>query len=250
VVTQFYKEKSISNSMKIKEMPEDSRPRERLFKFGIENLSEAELLALILEKGTKKENAIELSSNLINKYGLSKLSERSLEELQEIEGIGFAKACKIQALFELNKRYLRCKNPITTLSSAKQVFDFMHEKLKNEKQESFIVLLLNNRNHFIKEETITRGILNAAIIEPREIFKSAIRNSAARIILVHNHPSGNSNPSEEDLLVSERITDVGELVGIPVLDHIIIGNGDYWSRKDDISFQKNMDKALRKSLKE
>jgi len=236
--------------MKIKELPKDSRPRERLFKFGIENLTEAELLAIILETGTKKENVIEISSRLINKYGLNKISECSLKELQEIEGIGFAKACKIQVLFELNKRYLRSKSQITYLSSAKKVFEFMHEKLRNEKQESFIVLLLNNKNGFIKEETITKGILNASIIEPREIFKSAIKNSAARIILVHNHPSGDSNPSEEDLNVNGRITEAGELIGITVLDHIIIGNGHYWSQKEDDCFRKNMNDALQKSLKE
>lgn len=218
--------------MKIKEMNEDSRPRERLVKFGVENLSDAELLALILEKGTKQENVIEMSNRLINKHGLNKLSECSLKELQEINGIGFAKACQIIALFELNKRHALSEKPRKFISSAKAVFELMNEKLKDEKQENFITIHLNNRNYFIKEELITKGVLDASIIDSREVFKSAIRNSASRIILVHNHPSGDPSPSEEDQEVTEKLIDAGELLGIKVLDHVIIGNGNYWSWKE------------------
>ena len=218
--------------MKIKEMNKDSRPRERLFKFGIKNLSDAELLAIILEKGTKQENVIEMSNRLISSHGLDKLAECSLKELQEVKGIGFAKACQILAMFELHKRRIASQNPRTFISSAKSVFDLMHEKLKDEKQEHFIAILLNNRNYFIKEELITKGVLDASIVDSREVFKPAIKNSASRIILVHNHPSGNPEPSNEDLEVTKKLVDAGELLGIRVLDHIIIGKDTYWSWKE------------------
>ncbi|MBI2629867.1 DNA repair protein RadC [Candidatus Pacearchaeota archaeon] len=219
--------------MKIKEMNKDSRPRERLLKFGVKNLSDAELLALILEKGTKQENVIEMSNRLISKYGLDKLSECSLKELQEINGIGFAKSCQVLALFELNKRQILAQKPQKFISSAKAVFEIMHEKLKDEKQENFIAVHLNNRNYFIKEELITKGILDASIIDPREVFKSAIKNSASRVILVHNHPSGDPSPSKEDQEVTEKLIDAGELLGIKILDHIIIGRDKYWSWKEN-----------------
>lgn len=213
-------------------MNEDSRPRERLVKFGVNNLSDAELFAIILEKGTKQENVIEMSNRLINKYGLNKLSECSIKELQEIKGIGFAKACQIHAMFELNKRHNLSKQPKRFISSAKSVFEIMNEKLKEEKQEHFIAILLNNRNYLIKEETLTKGLLSSSIIDSREVFKPAIRNSASRIILVHNHPSGNPEPSQEDLYVTKRLMDSGELLGIKVLDHVIIGRDTYWSWKE------------------
>jgi len=218
--------------MKIKEMNEDSRPRERLVKFGVENLSDAELLALVLEKGTKQENVIEMSNRLINKYGLDKLSDCSLKELQEINGIGFVKACQILALFELNKRHALSKKPQRFISSAKSVFEIMNEKLKDEKQENFIAIHLNNRNYFIKEELITKGIVDTSVIDAREVFKSAIRNSASRIIIVHNPPSGDPSPSKEDDEITEKLIEAGELLGIKVLDHVIIGKDKYWSWKE------------------
>jgi len=218
--------------MKIKEMNEDSRPRERLLKFGIENLSDAEVLAIMLRTGSVGENVIEMSNRLINEYGLDKLFECSLKELQEIKGIGPAKAMQILSMFELLKRHKNSQQPVRFLSSAKKVFEFMHEKLKEEKQENFIVILLNNRNYYLKDHLITKGILDASIIDPREVFKPAIRNSSARIILVHNHPSGDPTPSEEDLEVTEKIVDAGELLGIKVLDHVIIGRDSYWSWKE------------------
>jgi len=215
--------------MKIKEMNEDSRPRERLVKFGVENLSDAELLALILEKGTKQENVIEMSNRLINKHGLDKLSECSLKELQEINGIGFAKACQIHALFELNKRHSSSKKDIKHISSAKEVFDLLSERLSNEKQETFLILMLNSKHYVIGIEEISKGILDSAIVHPREIFKHAIKNSASKIVLAHNHPSGDPQPSEEDKTITQRLIEAGELLGIPVLDHVIIGKDTYWS---------------------
>ena len=218
--------------MRIKDMPDNNRPRERFLKHGSEVLSDAELFAIFLRTGTIQENVVDMSNRLIAEYGLDKLFDCSLKELQKIKGIGPSKAMQVLAMAELGKRVNKSKTPVRFLSSAKKVFEFMHEKLKDEKQENFITILLNNRNYFIKEVLITKGIMNASIIDSREIFKPAIKNSAARIILVHNHPSGDPFPSEEDLEVTKKIMDAGELLGIKVLDHVIIGRENYWSWKE------------------
>jgi DNA repair protein RadC len=215
--------------MKIKDLPDSSKPRERFLKHGKEVLSDAELFAIILRTGYKGENVIEMSNRLISEYGLENLFDCSLKELQKIKGIGPSKAMQILTIAELGKRYSQSKTPITKITQAKDVFDYFHERLKNEKQECFYVLILNNQNHIIKEELITKGVLDAAIVHPREIFRPAIKNSASKIILVHNHPSGNSNPSEEDLDITHQIIEVGKQIDIKVLDHIIIGNGSWWS---------------------
>jgi len=215
--------------MKIKEMLEDSRPRERLVKFGVKNLSDSEILALILGQGTKEENVIEMSDRLINKYSLDKLSLCSLKELQEIKGIGSAKACQILALFEFNKRHNLSKNEMKHIKSAKDVFDLFYEKLKDEKQENFFILMLNNKNYVIGKEFISRGTLDFSIAHPREIFKPAIKNSASKIILIHNHPSGDPFPSGRDLEVTEKIKELGEMMDIKLVDHIIIGDKKGWS---------------------
>lgn len=220
--------------MKIKDFPEQNRPRERFLKYGPETLSDAELFAIFLRTGTINENVVDMSNRLISEYGIDKLFECSLKELQKIKGIGPSKAMQVLAMSELGKRYKDSQKPVKFLSSAKKVFEFMHEKLKDEKQENFIVILLNNRNYFIKDVLITKGVLDASIIDSREIFKPAIKNSAARIILVHNHPSGDPTPSKEDLEITEKIIDAGDFLGIKVLDHVIIGKGTYWSWKEKI----------------
>jgi DNA repair protein RadC len=219
--------------MKIKEMLEDSRPRERLVKYGIENLSDAELLAIILQKGTPQENVIDVSNRLINKHGLDKLSECSLKELQEIKGIGFAKACQILALFEFNKRYNLAKQNSRHIKSAEDVFNHFYEKLKDEKQEKFVVLMLNSKNWVIGEKVISQGTLDFSTAHPRDIFKAAIKNSASRIILVHNHPSGDPTPSDSDRQLTVKLIEAGELLGITVSDHVIIGNGKWWSWREE-----------------
>jgi len=215
--------------MKIKDLPKQNRPRERFLKLGPEALSDAELFAIFLRTGSKGENVIDMSNRLIKEKGLDKLFDCSLKELQQIKGIGPSKAMQILAMAELGKRYSDSKKPRRFISSAKAVFDLMHEKLKDEKQEHFIVIHLNNRNYYIKEELITKGVLDASIIDAREVFKSAIRNSASRVILVHNHPSGDPLPSEEDIEITKKLISAGEVLGIKVLDHIIVGKDNYWS---------------------
>jgi DNA repair protein RadC len=213
--------------MKIKEMPKQGRPRERFLKFGAEILSDAELFAIILRTGTINENVIDMSNRLIAEYGLDKLFDCSLKELQTIKGIGPSKAMQILAMAELGKRYNQSKKPITKISCAEDVFNYFKDKLQDKKQEEFWVLLLSTRNHIIKEELITKGVLDAAIIHPREVFRPAIKNSASKIILVHNHPSGDPNPSEEDLEITEKIIALGEQIDIKVLDHVIVGNASH-----------------------
>jgi DNA repair protein RadC len=215
--------------MRIKDIPKEGRPRERFVRFGAEALGEAELFAILLRTGSKGENVIDMANRLISEYGLDKLLECSLKELQEIKGIGPAKAMQILTIAELQKRINQAKMPVKKISCAKDVFDYFHERLKDKKQENFYVLMLNTQNWIIKEELISKGILDAAILHPREVFKPAIKNSASKIILVHNHPSGNPQPSEEDLDITKRLIQIGEDMGIKVLDSIIVGEGKWWS---------------------
>ena len=215
--------------MKIKDLPKQNRPRERFLKHGPEVLSDAELFAILLRTGTIQENVIDMSNRLIAEHGLDKLFECSLKELQEIKGIGPGKAMQILTIAELQKRINQSKNPINKITCAKDVFDLFHERLKNKKEEHFYVLMLNTQNIIIGDELVSKGILDASIIHPREIFKPAIKNSASKIILIHNHPSGNPNPSQEDLEITRKLMNVGNEVEIKVLDHVIIGNGKFWS---------------------
>ncbi|MCK4647432.1 DNA repair protein RadC [Candidatus Pacearchaeota archaeon] len=219
--------------MRIKDMPDNNRPRERFLKHGPETLSDAELFAIILRTGTIQENVIDMSNRLIAEYGLDKLFECSLKELQKIKGIGPSKAMQILSMAELGKRYNQLKNSNNSkkISCAEDVFNYFHEKLKDEKQENFIILLLNHMNNIIGEELIAKGNLNSAITNPRDIFKPVIKNSSSRIILVHNHPSGNVRPSKEDIKLTERLVEAGKLLGIDVLDHIIISGEKFWNWK-------------------
>jgi len=214
--------------MKIKEMPVENRPRERLQKLGEQALSDAELLAIILQKGTKQDNVIDLSNKLLAKFKLGELSKLSLTELQVINGIGPAKAMQIKALFELNKR-IKVNDNSLVFSSAKIVFDFLSPKLSGLDKEHFIVLLLDSKNKLIKEELISIGTLNASLIHPREIFKPAIKESANSIILVHNHPSGDCTPSKNDEKITELLKQTSTTINIPIIDHIIISKNSYYS---------------------
>lgn len=229
--------------MKILDMPEQNRPRERFLKYGPEALSDAELFAILLRTGTREtknkkgeitlsENAIDMSNRLISEYGLDKLLECSLKELQKIRGIGPSKAMEILTIAELQKRINQSKKPVKKISCAEDVFDYFHERLKDEKQENFYVLMLDTKNNIIGEQLISKGILDASIIHPREVFKPAIKNSASKIILVHNHPSGNPNPSREDLDITDRLVKAGEEIDVKVLDHIIVGGDNWWSWKE------------------
>jgi len=218
--------------MKIKDLPEQNRPRERFLKYGPETLSDSELFAIFLRTGTINENVVDMSNRLIAEYGLDKLFDCSLKELQKIKGIGPSKAMQILAMAELGKRYKDSQRPVKKINCAEDVFNLFHERLKDKKEEHFYILMLNTQNNVVGEERISIGILDASIVHPREVFKPAIRNSASKIILVHNHPSGDPTPSEDDLEITRRLMKAGEELGIKVIDGIIIGREKWESWKE------------------
>lgn len=220
--------------MRIKDITKENRPRERFQKNGANSLSDAELLAVILQKGSKEENVIDMSNRLISKYGLNKLSDLSLKELQDIKGIGPAKAMQIKALFEFNKRHNLSKLNNKPIKCAKDVFEYALHRLQSNNKEQFMILHLDSKNRVIKDEVISIGTLNTSIIHPREVFKSAIKESANSIILVHNHPSGDPNPSEEDEKITKRLNEAGKLLDIEIIDHVIVGKDDYYSFNEQV----------------
>ena len=215
--------------MKITELSAENRPRERLKKQGVSALSTAELLGIILKSGTKKENVVEISNKLLSKYGLEKLSECTLQELSSEHGIGNAKSCQIISLFELFRRFQSRNTKMEKIVSAKDVFNIFHPRLAELKQEHFIALYLDTKNKIISEKTITIGTLDSSLIHPREVLYGAIKSLARSVIVIHNHPSGDSSPSKEDLLVTDKLKESSEIIGIEFLDHIIIGKGNFWS---------------------
>jgi len=224
--------------MKIKDLPDSSKPRERFLKQGPEALSDAELFAILLRTGTRGkkgqagENVIEMSNRLIKEYGIDKLFDCSLKELQEINGIGPSKAMQILVMNEILKRIHLSEKPITKITCGEDVFKLFQDRLKDKKEEHFYVLMLNNQNNIIAEQEVSKGILDASIIHPREVFKPAIKNSASKIILVHNHPSGDPAPSVEDLEAIENLSEAGQGLGIKILDFIIIGRETFWSQRE------------------
>ena len=213
--------------MKIKEISIDQRPRERL-KSGV-SLSDSEVLALILENGSKGENVIDLSHRLISTFGVEKLSSLSLQELMKIKGIGLAKASKLIAAFELSKRVSSGKICEKVVRNPSDIASYYISKLKDLKKEHFIAVFLDSKNKIIKDEVISIGTLNSSLVHPREVFKEAIKCSANSIILVHNHPSGSVEASDEDYRVNKILIETGDLVGIKVLDHLIVGDGKWES---------------------
>lgn len=214
--------------MKITDLAPENRPRERLQKEGSQALSPAELLAIILKSGTKKENVLEISNRLISKYGLQNLSSCSLQQLQQQYGIGPARASQIVALFELYTRvnYNQYKKKI---NCAKDVAELYLPKTKALQKENFIAIYLDAKNNIITNETVTVGILNSSLIHPREVFHGAIRHLANSIIVFHNHPSGDPEPSSQDLHITKILEKAGKLLGIPLLDHVILGKDSWWS---------------------
>ncbi len=224
----------MEKKLTIKDLPPEERPREKMKEQGAEKLSNAELLAIILRTGYREETAIHLAEKVIYRAGgLRFLPDYTLEELQKIKGIGLAKAVQIKAALELGQRITASFRPATlSLSSPQEVADFLMEEMRYYHKEYFKIVLLNTKNQIISLEDISVGSLNSSIVHPREIFNIPIKKSAAAIILVHNHPSGDPHPSQEDLDVTTRLVDAGKLLGINVLDHIIIGENRFYSFKE------------------
>ena len=216
--------------MKIKDLSRTDRPREKLMKYGPEKLSNSELLAILLRTGKKGENVVEMSNKILKNFGADNLPNANFFELKNHSGLGPAKACEIVACFELGKRLLKGKQTKIYLSP-KEIWEELKE-LRNHKKEHFVVFFLDSRNQEIKQETISIGSLTANLVHPREVFEPAIKNSAAHIIMAHNHPSGDPEPSEDDLLITKKLAQAGEILGIEVLDHIIVGQKGYFSFKE------------------
>ena len=216
----------------IKEMPKDMRPREKMISDGETSLSDAELLAVIIGKGTVKMNAIELANQiLVNYENLKKVKEASLEELMEEKGIGQAKAIAIKAAMELGRRAAMAIDNKQSIKSPDDVSRLVMEEMRYFDREHFRVIYLDRKSGIISKKDISIGGLFSSLVHPREVFKPAIKSSAASIILVHNHPSGDPSPSNEDIRITERLLDVGKIMGIEVIDHIIIGDNKYCSLK-------------------
>jgi DNA repair protein RadC len=222
-----------SHSLKIRDFPSEEKPRERLEKYGAQALSNSELLAIILGKGTRDKNVVDLSKEILSKYNLNELSQINVASLSKIKGIGFAKACQIVACFELGRRNA-CFNSDEkpAISCAKDVFNILNPRLRGVKQENFIGLFLDTKKKLIKEEVIFMGSLDSTVIHPREILKIAVLESAAAIITAHNHPSGDPTPSNEDLFVTRQIANACREMAIPLLDHIVIGYDNFVSIRE------------------
>jgi DNA repair protein RadC len=220
---------------KIKELPAEERPRERLLKHGAGALATSELLAIILRMGRQNRNARELASELLNRFdGLQGVAKAPIEELCAVKGIGRTKAVQLKAAFALASRLAASRGPERPeICSSRDVVALVGDEMRLYEQERFKILLLDTKNRLIRDETVSVGTLNASLVHPREVFRSAIRASSAGVIVCHNHPTGDCRPSREDIETTRRIREAGELVGIRMLDHIIIGDPEYYSFKDN-----------------
>jgi len=218
----------------IKDVPKEDRPRERLLKYGSSHLTNQELLAILLGTGTKKESVMALSNRILMHFeGLNLLRDATIEELTAINGIGNAKGVLILSAIELGKRMNEYKpEERYVIRSPEDGADYVMEEMRNLNQEHFVALFLNTKNQIIHSQTIFIGSLNASIVHPREVFREAVKRSAASIIVAHNHPSGDPTPSQEDIHVTRRLVESGKMIGIEVLDHLVIGNRKFVSLKE------------------
>ena len=227
--------------VKIKDIPINDRPCERLILNGVESLSNDELLAIILKTGVRGKSAKELSQLLLSKIGgIKKLNDINFEYLNKFKGIGKSKACNLLAAIELSKRI---NSEVDTLKNVKLnnselVYKFYKEKIGNKKQEYFYCVYLDNQKRIIEDKLLFIGTINYSLVHPREIFKEAYLLGASAIICIHNHPGGNPLPSKQDLDITNSLIDAGKILGIKVVDHIIICKEKYYSflENNDISF--------------
>src|SRR5512143_1946384 len=223
------------SSYKITRWPAKERPRERLLQHGSQSLSEAELLGILLGKGTRKKTAVDLARELLDQYGsLHKLLSRSPSELMKVKGIGSAKAATLSAAFELMRRTQSQRaDSGGTFKRSSDVANAYLPLMRDLRKEVFKILLLNRANRLIRDVTVSEGTLEASIVHPRDVFREAILEPASGIILIHNHPSGNPSPSEEDLRITRQLVEAGRLLGIKVYDHIILAGQSYRSLADE-----------------
>lgn len=221
----------------VKEWPEDERPRERLLRHGAGALSDAQLLGILIGSGEGGRSAVDVGRELLIRFGsLPGLEQAGVQELRSVRGIGPAKAAELKAALELGRRYQRLsrlEEGSASFCTSGSVAQYYRSKLKDLKKEQFQCVLLDTKNRLIREELVSIGSLTASLVHPRDTFKAAVRESAAAVIFVHNHPSGDTRPSQEDILLTRRLAQAGELLGIRVLDHIIVGDGSHYSFRDN-----------------
>lgn len=215
---------------KIKDIPKIEQPREKLEKYGSGKLSDAELLAILLRTGTKDLNVVDLSKKILRKFKNEKISEIDLKEFKRIHGLGAAKACEIVACFELGRRFLKGKQA-SILLSPKDVWDRMAD-IRNSKKEHFVVFYLDSRSQEIEREIISIGTLNESLVHPREVFEPAIIRKAASVIISHNHPSGDLEPSDDDIEITKKLVGAGKILGIKIVDHVIVAKNSFFSFKE------------------
>lgn len=219
------------NNILIKDIPISERPRERLVRYGVKNLSNEELISIILKTGTKEVSVKELSTSILSKYSdISNLKDLEINNLLNIKGIGKVKAIELIAAIELGRRVYLDKNiDSVKITGSIDVYNYFKDLLKDEKQEHFYCLYLDNKKKVISKKLLYVGTINGSTAHPREIFKMAYLVSASFIICVHNHPSGDPNPSNQDIVFTNNLIEIGKLNNIPILDHIVIGNNSYYS---------------------
>ncbi|MEO0075481.1 MAG: DNA repair protein RadC [candidate division WOR-3 bacterium] len=223
-------------SITVHDLPKEERPRERLKRFGAEALSQQELLAIIIGRGSPNKSVLTIAQDLLVKFkNIQTISQATVEELSQVEGIGEAKALQIKACFELARRQDLNKDVLLEnyLENSKSVIELIQNQLKDKTKEHFKLIMLNTRNKVINIADISTGTLNASLVHPREVFIEAIKHHSCAVILVHNHPSGEAEPSNDDLKITKRLKEAGNIIGIEVLDHIIIGKDNYFSFKDN-----------------
>lgn len=223
----------MADYLTIKDLPPEERPREKLLKYGVTKLSTTELLAVILRTGYQNSTALDLANQLLAaSEGLRGLINYSVEELQQIKGIGLAKAAQLKAVGQLSRKLAGQEIKLEQINSPTDAAQILIPRLGNLQQEKFEVVLLNTKHKIMGIKEISRGSLNSSIVHPREVFRIAIKRSSAAIILAHNHPSGDVTPSREDIDLTQRLIKTGEIVGIDVLDHLIIAHKNYSSLKE------------------
>lgn len=215
---------------KIKEIPVSERPRERLKNIGVDNLSNTELLSIILKSGTVNKNVTELATELLNSYTLSDLKNISINGLKNIKGIGEVKAMELLATIELGKRiFVQDEKILETYTNPKDIWEKTKYLFKDVKQEYLYALYFDNKQRLIEKKLLFIGTVNQSVVHPREIFKEAYRLSASSIICIHNHPSNDTTPSKQDIIFTENLFKIGAIQGIPILDHIIVSENKYFS---------------------
>jgi DNA repair protein RadC len=222
------------SSFTVRDLPRQERPRERLQKFGPEALSAQELLALVIGRGIPKKSVMNIAQELITKFGnIKAIGQATIEELSQIKGIGLAKAAQLKACFELGKREeLEPELKNFDVKDPESVVKAIRASIKDKAKEHFKLILLNPRNKIIGISTISIGTLNASLVHPREVFKDAIMHTAASVVLAHNHPSGDPEPSEDDITITKRLIEAGKILGVEVIDHIIVGKNGFFSFKE------------------